>query len=215
MNYEPMQGAFGPEQPGIVISSVTFPDGPENYVTIEIADTSGQPVMGKIVQEGDVALFCGSTDEPVRIHPGFAVTVQIHDGRCFGGGASVATGGVIKATFVQRSFQPTESKRYSAGGSQSVGTDDPMPLARTADVSFLPAGRRHVRLAIEDESGTRVAAKVVQEAMRSQLFCGSTSKSIAVNPKLPFQVVLFSGACAGSHSVVTDGTVTATFLKRR
>ena len=211
--YEPVQGEVGLQQPGLIVASVTIPAGNENYVSMSVSDQSGQPVLAEIVQQDGIAAFCGETPEPVRIDPGFDVTVQLHAGRCFGGGPSVVAGGEIRATFERLPFKPTETKAYSVVGNWTVGIDDPMPLVRSAEVYFLPTGRRFVTLEAKDTSGLPVGAKILQDDVRSDLFCGKSDK-LSVNPKLPFKVLLFSGACGAGASVVTEGTVTATFSKR-
>lgn len=212
--YEPAQGEVGLQQPGVIVASVTIPAGRENYVSMSVSDQSGQPVLAEIVQQDGVAAFCGETSEPVRIDPRFDVTVQLHAGRCFGGGPSVVSGGEIHATFERLPFRATETKAYSVVGNATFGIDDPMPIVRSAEVYFLPAGRRFVSLEARDASGLPVGAKIVQDDVRSDLFCGKTDRPLIVNPKVPFKVLLFSGACAGGASVVTEGTVTATFSKR-
>ncbi|MDQ4125527.1 MAG: hypothetical protein M3134_08010 [Actinomycetota bacterium] len=212
--YQALEGEIGVGQPGPIISTVTLPGGPENYVTIELTDSSGQPVLAEIVQQDVITTFCGTTDGRVRIEPSFDVTVRIREGRCFGAGPGVATSGTVEATFERLPLDPTESKAYSAPANDTVGwDDDPEVIVRSEDVYFLPAGRKYVSIEIDDASGT-VGAKVLQEEQRSSLFCGRTDKPLQVNPKLPFRVLLFDGRCGGGPSVVTEGAVTVEFLKR-
>lgn len=212
--YQVMEGEVGVGQPGPIISTVTLPGGPENYVTIELTDASGQPVLAEIVQQDVLTAFCGATDGPVRIQRSFDVTVRIREGRCFGGGPGVATTGTVEATFERRPLALTESKAYSAPANDTVGwDDDPEVIVRSEDVYFLPAGRKYVSVQIEDGAGT-VGGKILQEEQRSALFCGKTDEPLQINPKLPFRVLLFDGRCGGGPSVVTEGTVTVEFLKR-
>ncbi|HEX2295669.1 MAG TPA: hypothetical protein VHN37_10215 [Actinomycetota bacterium] len=212
--YQPLEGEIGVGQPGPLVSTVTLPGGPENYVTVELTDASGGPVLAEIVQQDVITVFCGATDGPVRIEPSFDVTVRIHEGRCFGGGPAVATHGTVEATFERLPLKSTESKAYSAPANDTVGwDDDPELIVRSEDVYFLPAGRKYVSVEIEDASGT-VGAKVLQEEERSRLFCGRTDEPLRINPKLPFRVLLFDGRCGDAPSVVTEGAVTVEFLKR-
>jgi hypothetical protein len=213
--YQLLEGEIGMGQPGPIVSTVTLPGGPENYVTVQLNDESGQPVLAEIVQQDVLTAFCGTTDGRVRIEPSFDVTIRIREGRCFGGGPGVATNGTIEATFEKLPLDPTESRSYSAAANDTVGwDDDPEPIVRAEDVYFLPAGRKYVSVEVEDGSGT-VGAKVLQEDQRSRLFCGRTDEPLEINPKLPFRVLLFDGRCGDSASAVTEGAVTVEFLRRR
>lgn len=212
--YQVLEGEIGVGQPGPILSTVTLPGGPENYVTIELADASGQPVLAEIVQQDVLTAFCGSTGGRVRIEPSFDVTIRVRAGRCFGAGPSAGTTGTVEATFERLPLIATESKAYSAPANDTVGwDDDPEPIVRAEDVYFLPAGRKYVSVEVADAGGT-VGAKILQEDQRSSLFCGKTDKPLQVNPKLPFRVLLFSGRCGDGPSVVTEGSVTVEFLKR-
>lgn len=215
LDYEVGKGEKGIDTPGIVVGSVSFPGGPENHLSLEIADNSGRPVLAEIVQDDDIAVICGKTTEPIRIEPGFDVQVRFHAGVCPGGDVSLPTGGTMKATFAKQAPAATETRLYSTFGTLTVGYDpDPPVLVRMADVHFVAPGRRYVEFSVTDSSGTPVAAKIEQSETRSPVFCGETDAPLQVDPHQPFTLLLFSGPCGGAGSVVTDGSVSATFLKR-
>lgn len=78
--------------PGVVGTSslggaVEFGLGPkEKFVSVEIEDASGQPVMATMSQEQDpstpswniIATFCGQTEEPVETLPGVPIRVSVY-----------------------------------------------------------------------------------------------------------------------------------------
>ena len=77
----------------------------EKYVTVEITDAAGLPVAFSLTQdtdpdaigsESDLGEFCGKTEEPIAIEPGFTIVVFPWTvGPACG---SVATTGTVKAT---------------------------------------------------------------------------------------------------------------------
>jgi hypothetical protein len=101
--------------PGVVGTSsaggaVEFPIGAEEaYVSIDITDGSGQPVIATLSQDTDpstpsweiFATICGKTEAPLVVSPGIPVRVSVYtvpgpdQPNCTG----PATGGKIKATF--------------------------------------------------------------------------------------------------------------------
>jgi hypothetical protein len=79
----------------------------EAFASFEIVDSLGQPVYGSVSQDldgdglGDVGFnFCGKTEAPQPIEPGYAINIFIGAGpgtspACVG----AATTGVVKGTF--------------------------------------------------------------------------------------------------------------------
>lgn len=89
------------------IGGAVFPTGTgESYVSVHVADNSGQPVSAAVGQdpEGDSTVsttaFCTQTEEPVPITPGLEVTVFVYAGPCTAPpGPALATQGTIHVTF--------------------------------------------------------------------------------------------------------------------
>ena len=89
------------------IGGARFPTGSgESYVSVHIADNSGQPVSASVGQDpegdGQVAVtdFCTETEEPLPISPGLEVTVFVYAGPCTSPpGPAFATQGTIHVTF--------------------------------------------------------------------------------------------------------------------
>ncbi len=89
------------------IGGVSFPTTlTDNFVSIEIEDTTGQPVSAAAGQdtEGDGTVtttdFCTSTEEPLPIEPGLEVVVFVFVGPCTSPpGPAFATQGTVTATF--------------------------------------------------------------------------------------------------------------------
>ncbi len=89
------------------LGCVSFPTGSkERFVAVEITDQTGTPVPGAVTQDldGDGSSdtstpFCGTSDGPVPIEPGFEVTLRVYatGGANACGGA--ATTGQIKLKF--------------------------------------------------------------------------------------------------------------------
>lgn len=98
--YSPYEGATGIDsERGYLAAEITFPAGPERFLSVVIADDSGAAIPAEVVQDDVVATFCGETAKPVRIRPNFPVTVEIFSGPCPEEGAGAATRGVVEATF--------------------------------------------------------------------------------------------------------------------
>ena len=81
-------------------------------------------------------------------------------------------------------------------------------------------GERSVMLEITDQSGMTASGHVHIDLDadgkldRQHDFCGATSKPLAVRPGAIVEVGTIFGTCEdGSPSVVTEGTITATFTK--
>ncbi|MDQ3957140.1 MAG: hypothetical protein M3273_02340 [Actinomycetota bacterium] len=104
---EPGPSPFWIGSPVGNITAVEFPLGAgERYVSVELADDSGLPVVGTIGADLDgtpqtletVATFCSATPEPVELPPVAAIRVVAKSGMC-DGEPGVATSGTITATF--------------------------------------------------------------------------------------------------------------------
>jgi hypothetical protein len=77
------------------------------YVSLTIADQSGEPVFASVGQDvnGDKQIgsdefrgsFCGKTASPLVIDPKYQITVFVFSGTCSDGTQSVATSGTITA----------------------------------------------------------------------------------------------------------------------
>lgn len=58
----------------------------EKFVSVEIEDSAGRPVMATMSQEQDpstptwniIATFCGKTEEPIEVLPGVPVRVSVY-----------------------------------------------------------------------------------------------------------------------------------------
>jgi hypothetical protein len=103
---------------------------------------------------------------------------------------------------------------YVAGGiddSTPAGTQGVSVQDTVGGVEFEGGKEARVSISIADLSGQPVAAIVVPEGARSRSICGASEKPIKVIPGAPVKVFLFNGSCGDGQSVVTAGTVTATF----
>lgn len=82
-------------------------------------------------------------------------------------------------------------------------------------VVFRGGPERFVSIEIADQHGLPVSAIVSQPEQDGTHLCGATGKPIRVKPFEKVTVFLMNGACGGGGaSVVTTGTVTATFTTR-
>ena len=87
------------------VGAVRFPGGDEKFLSVEIVDESGQPILAEVTQnlQGNVAPelvheICGETTAPVPIEPHTEVIVYLYNGQC-GQSASVPTSGTVTGTF--------------------------------------------------------------------------------------------------------------------
>lgn len=103
-----LNGALGIGAQGQVnIGAVYFPSGNERFLSVAIEDVSGGSIWGRVTQDfnGDdlpdlTHELCGSTDAPVKIHPGVEVIVVIYNGVCpLDNSPSFATSGTVTGTF--------------------------------------------------------------------------------------------------------------------
>ena len=87
------------------------------------------------------------------------------------------------------------------------------PGTSITSIPFVPrAKERKVSVAIADDSGQLVRARVMQDgADGSDYFCGKTSAPVPINHAVEIQVVLYSGVCGSGAGVATKGVITATF----
>ena len=114
----PYQCPCGPSTPvasqGFWLAGGTFGGGPvatgdtDKFLSVEVADQSGQPVYvqfaqdadGDSLSETDVGEVCGKTEEPMEVpEPGLEVSAFVHVGTCPDGTPSIATSGTVKLTF--------------------------------------------------------------------------------------------------------------------
>ncbi|HWL65571.1 MAG TPA: hypothetical protein VNP73_06310, partial [Actinomycetota bacterium] len=85
-------------------------------------------------------------------------------------------------------------------------------------VRFKPrSGERFVSVEIEDGLGQPVYFWIGQREEDLQEYCGTMDKPLRIQPRLEITVFLIEGTCRGTYtpSVVSRGTVTATFTNRR
>ena len=117
------------------------------------------------------------------------------------------------ARTVQRSYQPAYVEPGAAGSIHSSN-----------GVEFRTrANERFVTIAIEDQSGLTIPARVTQGTSEhpdheydvDQEFCGSTSEPIAIQGGQPVTVWMSHGTCGGGQTAGgwTTGTVTVTFSR--
>lgn len=222
LSYSPGEGYVGVGRLGGLVAAVTFPPGPERFVSIEVRDDAGTPVMAKIVQDDNVAEFCGSTPDPIAIRPDFNVTVELFAGRCLDGNPSVVTGGVVEARFTSRpSFGagPRENGvHYSiTAPGPFVGLDPPLPGNVIVGYVVLPVLKeRRVSLEIVDETGSAVHSQVLQGDREIARFCGRTEKPLRIVPSEKLLVYLHWGRCEdGAFSTPTQGVVKGVFYRGR
>lgn len=94
------------------IGCMTIQSGPkESYVTAKVTDSHGQPVIisveadldGDSTTETQYGVFCGETEEPIKIDPGAAVIFWVSVATAFidapGCAPGVGTSGTLDVTF--------------------------------------------------------------------------------------------------------------------
>ena len=97
-------------------------------------------------------------------------------------------------------------------GLVDTGGDDAELAPNT--LVFRPGSRsRSVSISVADKSGTTLVADAWQGDRFMGEFCGSTSKPLTLHGTKPVAVVLYDGITTTGPSVVTTGTVTATFAR--
>ena len=129
------------------------------------------------------------------------------------------------ATVAAASPTRTDTAEYTIANGAAVGHGEVEPQAHWtlgADYARFRAvrGERSVTLEITDESGFPASGHVHIDLDgdgkldRQVDFCGKTSKPIAVRGGSVVEVGTIFGTCEdGSPSIVTEGTITATFSK--
>lgn len=121
-------------------------------------------------------------------------------------------GGVADAG---RLSERSASAQYAAGG-LADGPDGDVGIMIQGAVGgvVLPGGpERFVSITILDRTGQPVLAQLAQ-GKNSLRFCGETPSHVRVTPYEDLKVFLFNGTCGSGNSVVTTGTVSATFGAR-
>jgi hypothetical protein len=93
----------------------------------------------------------------------------------------------------------------AVGTGGGLGVENPQVRFRTQPVY------RTVSLRIADQSATKVWAVAWQGQRTVGVFCGKTSKPLAIRGSKPVTVALFDAVTDRGFSIVTHGTVTATF----
>ncbi len=77
----------------------------DRYVELEIGDAAGGPVYGAIyaMPGGDfIGDFCGATERPLYVQGVKELLVHVISGTCPNESISIATTGVVRATFTRR-----------------------------------------------------------------------------------------------------------------
>ena len=127
---------------------------------------------------------------------------------------AVLAGGVVAAPATPR----TQTLEY-AGGGVTTGPQRAI-VVRAGDnvgaVVFRGGPERFVSVEIADRHGLPVTGIVAQPDEEETHICGATKKPIRITPYENVTVFLMNGTCGPSGaSVVTTGTVTATFTTQR
>lgn len=107
----------------------------------------------------------------------------------------------------------TVKKNYTILRGQIQFNDQEVAWMGTQPESFQTRAReRWVTLSLEDETGNPVLGRVQVngEVVR---FCSDTEKPLRVRRGDEIKVNAIFGLCDGGFSVVTEGTITATFSK--
>ncbi|MGH2805688.1 MAG: hypothetical protein ACRDKT_00285 [Actinomycetota bacterium] len=77
----------------------------DRSAVLEVVDAAGQPVLGSIFLVpgfGHYDYFCGQLDEPIDVRGTTEILVHVISGVCPDGTPSLATHGVVRATFSGR-----------------------------------------------------------------------------------------------------------------
>ncbi|MEA2453090.1 MAG: hypothetical protein QOG04_1800 [Actinomycetota bacterium] len=98
-----------PSAQGRFSNGVSFPLKPgERFVSVVVTDEHadkvlavvGQDLDGDGVDDSEVEI-CGSSMSPIKVKPGFDVTVWVQEGTCEDGAPSTPTFGTVEATFTR------------------------------------------------------------------------------------------------------------------
>jgi hypothetical protein len=200
-------------------TTVAFPGGRENQLSLTIDDASGADVVAKISQLGHEVNICSSTDQPILIQPQDAVVVELYQGRCVDGTPSVVTTGKVKAVFSHAPPGPrTETRDYSSTSSSAVVFDFEGNVYPSG-AQFLVGDERWVRPKVRDEAGIAMNAVVLDGDSTRVLghHCpGTRDLPIRVKPHSTIYVAIGEGGCddQAPPAVPTKGSINATFTAR-
>lgn len=129
--------------------------------------------------------------------------------------AAASAGAASGGRTVERSYEPVEVSATFPQGS----------IRSSSSVTFRTRPQESlVTVAITDDSGLKVPARVTQdadgdgEADTTHEFCGSTADAVAIEPGVAVKVVRLEGSCSElrdptQYGAWTTGTVTATFSR--
>ena len=100
----------GPALSGRISNAVIFEPRPgEKFVHIEIVDDAAENVAAVVEQDvdgDDVAdlsvEICNATTDPIKITPGFELSVATQEGTCLDDSLSTPTYGTVTATFMAK-----------------------------------------------------------------------------------------------------------------
>ncbi|HEV2757620.1 MAG TPA: hypothetical protein VG318_17795 [Actinomycetota bacterium] len=110
----------------------------------------------------------------------------------------------------------TQTLEYTAGGI-SAGPDQTTVVTVGDDVGkvvFRGGPERFVDVEVADAHGLPVTAVVSQGTLTEHYVCGASEKPLPIVPHKKVTVFLVNGVCGDAGaSVVTTGTVTATFTR--
>ncbi|MDQ3981553.1 MAG: hypothetical protein M3271_02595 [Actinomycetota bacterium] len=110
----------------------------------------------------------------------------------------------------------TQTLEY-VGGGITTGPERAVYLRAGDNVGatvFRGGPERFVTIEIADRHGLPVTGIVSQPDEESVHICGETDRPLRIKPYENVTVFLMNGACGGGASVVTTGTVTATFTRK-
>lgn len=100
----------------------------------------------------------------------------------------------------------------------SLQYGDPGVSIASIEVAGLP-GEGAVSVALVDDNGFPVRGGIAQGEPGSTThlasFCGETAAPVAIDPAMPVVIDVYSGHCAGTAAVATEGTATVTFVSKR
>jgi hypothetical protein len=134
--------------------------------------------------------------------------------------ATILAAGLVAASLLSPAnaadTRRTVTETYSITSGFLTGSTQGSIQIGTNWALFTPrAGETHISLSIEDASGRPVLGKVFFVGSdRDTEFCSATDRPLRVRAGDDIYVGAYIGTCAdGTVSVVTTGTITATFTK--